>query len=38
MAQTYLVEFDEPDIAKNIYETLYNSFNNTERIVPKIEV
>ena len=31
--QSYLVELDEPDIAKNIYETLYNSFNNTERIV-----
>ena len=31
--QSYLVELDEPDIAKSIYETLYNSFNNTERIV-----
>ena len=31
--QSYLVELDEPDIAKSIYETLYNSYNNTERIV-----
>ena len=31
--QSYLVELDEPEIAKNIYESLYNSFNNTERIV-----
>ena len=30
---SYLVDLDEPGIAKNIYETLYNSFNNTERIV-----
>ena len=26
--QSYLVELDEPDIAKSIYETLYNSFTS----------
>ena len=31
--QSYLVELNEPENAKNIYESLYNSFNNTERIV-----
>jgi hypothetical protein len=31
--QSYLVELDEPAIAKDIFETLYNSYNRAESIV-----
>ena len=31
--QSYLVELDEPTIAKDIFETLYNSYNEAELII-----
>jgi len=31
--QSYLVELDEPAVARDIFETLYNSFNEAELIV-----
>ena len=31
--QSYLVELDEPAIAKDIFESLYNSYNRAESIV-----
>jgi len=31
--QSYLVELDEPAVARDIFETLYNSYNEAELIV-----